>query len=126
MSNYPYVDMIRTKTHADGMLPVHIIVKNRKAEKRKVDINDFGGRFKGGEASRQAWRRKTRIIYKLYIIYILLYYNIIIKTIIKTITKKSPLSAFRKCLMSTFRISSFLLSKRQGNASINALKYFRK
>ena len=38
MRNYPYVDMIRTKTHADGMLPVHIIVKNRKAEKRKVDI----------------------------------------------------------------------------------------
>ena len=54
MSNYPYVDMIRTKTHADGTLPVHIIVKNRKAEKRKVDINDFGGRFKGGEARRQA------------------------------------------------------------------------
>ena len=58
MSNYPYVDMIRirirTKTHADGMLPVHIIVKNRKAEKRKVDINDFGGCFKGGEARRQA------------------------------------------------------------------------
>ena len=42
MSNYPYVDMIRTKTHADGMLPVHIIVKNRKAEKRKVDMKVFG------------------------------------------------------------------------------------
>ena len=61
------------------------------------------------------------IHYLLYI-YILLYYNIIIKTF----TKKSPLSAFQNSLMSTFRFSSFLLSKRQGNASINALKYFRK
>ena len=33
MSNYPYVDMIRTKTHADGMLPVHIIVKKQKSRK---------------------------------------------------------------------------------------------
>ena len=65
---------------------------------------------------------KNHILIIHYILYILLYYNIIIKTF----TKKSPLSAFRKCLMSTFRFSSFLLSKRQGNASINALKYFRK
>ena len=68
-------------------------------------------------------RQESYINYTLYILYILLlYYNIIIKTF----TKKSPLSAFRNSLMSTFRFSSFLLSKRQGNASINALKYFRK
>lgn len=35
MSNYPYVDIIRTKTHADGMLPVHIIVKTEKQKSGK-------------------------------------------------------------------------------------------
>ena len=64
MSNYPYVDMIRirirTKTHADGMLPVHIIVKNRKAEKRKVDINDFWGSFQGRRSKEAGMKKEDK------------------------------------------------------------------
>ena len=72
MSNYPYVDMIRTKTHADGMLPVHIIVKNRKAEKRKVDINDFWGAFQGRRSKEAGMKKESQESYinnTLFIIY---------------------------------------------------------